>query len=324
MSAAPIPTVFQGLGPMGRTIVRAAHADPALHVVAAVDIDPKLTGRPLAGLDLDPAALTIAASLPPAPAGGPTGVLLQATGSYLEHVAPQIEEALALGWHVVSTCEELAYPFVRHPDLSRRLHTAALDAGRTLVGTGVNPGFLMDRLPVLLAAASHDIRSLRLERVQDPTPRRLPFREKVGMNIDRTAFDARAAQGGFGHVGLEESGRLVAAGLGWTIDRWDHDLQPVQPDPDGPVLGLVETLAGATADGRTVQLHFEAQSGATHPYDAVTIEGSPPLHLRFQGGVFGDDATAAAVLRAARIVPSARPGLLTVLDLPLRPSPHAP
>ena len=302
---------------MGRTILSAAHADPVLHVVGAVDINPDLAGRHLRDLDLAPGELKVTSSLPPAPSGNPAPVLLQATGSHLEGVATQIEEAISLGWHVVSTCEELSYPFHRHPDLSQRLHEAALSAGRTLVGTGVNPGFLMDRLPVLLTAASHSIRSVRVERVQDPTPRRLPFRQKVGMNIPRVDFDRRAAAGGFGHVGLEESGRLIAAGLGWTIEHWEHALQPVQPDATGPVLGLVETLSGTCPEGGSVHLHFEAQSGAADPYDA-------PIALRFQGGVFGDDATAASVLRAARVINSAPRGLVTVLDLPLRPSPLLP
>ena len=176
----------------------------------------------------------------------------------------------------------------------------------------------MDRLPVFLASASHSIRSVRVERVQDPTPRRLPFQRKVGVGLTRAEFDTKAASGAFGHVGLEESGRLIAAGLGWRIDAWSRDLHAVQPDPEGPVLGLLETLSGSTADGRTLSLHFEAQTGVLESYDAVTIEGTPPLRARFVGGVLGDAATAAAVLRAAQVVASARRGLVTVLDLPLR------
>ena len=185
----------------------------------------------------------------------------------------------------------------------------------------MNPGLLMDRLPVFLASASSDIRSIRVERVQDPTSRRLPFQRKVGVGLSRAEFDAKAAGGGFGHVGLEESGRLIAVGLGWRIDAWTRDLRPVQPDPAAPVQGLVETLTGATDDGRRVSLLFEAQSGVAEPYDAVTIEGAPPLSLRFAGGVQGDAATAAAVVRAAHVLASAGHGLLTVLDLPLRRRP---
>ena len=250
---------------------------------------------------------------------------MHATGSYLASVAPQLEEALEKGWHVVSTCEELSYPFQRHPALSARLDERARASDRTLVGTGVNPGLLMDRFPVFLASATHGIRGVRVERVQDPTPRRLPFRKKMGLGLARADFDAKVASGAFGHVGLEESGRLITDGLGWQIDAWSRDLQPVQPNPDGPVVGLVEPLSGAPEDGRTVDLHFEAQTAVDDPYDAVTIEGTPPLHSRFQGGgVLGDAATAASVLRGARVVGSAPRGLITALDLPLRPRPDPP
>ena len=336
MTRTPIPVVVQGLGPMGRVILAAAQADPALDVIGVVDIDPEMAGRTLGELGLEPGGLTVSVSLPPSPTGRPSGspadaqaVLLHATGSYLDSVAPQLLEALEQGWHVVTTCEELAYPYHRHPDLSETLDAAAHAAGRTIVGTGVNPGLLMDRLPIFLAAASHGIRSIRVERVQDPTPRRIPFQRKVGVGLSRAEFDAKAATGAFGHVGLEESGRLIAAGLGWRIDNWARELRAVQADPaqtgpDTPVLGLLETLSGSTDDGHTIDLHFEAQTGVAESYDAVTVDGTPPLHLRFHGGVLGDPATAAAALRGAHVVAAARRGLVTVLDLPLRPWPHLP
>jgi 4-hydroxy-tetrahydrodipicolinate reductase len=329
----PLPVIVQGLGPIGRKIAQAAQRDAGLDVVAASDIDRRLIGRDLAELDPDddqpqalPSGIIVRPSLGLAradaeEAGATAPVVLHATGSYLSSTAPQLEEALQLGLSVVSTCEELAYPFVRHPEISKRLDALAISAGCTLVGTGVNPGFLMDQLVVALSGASHDIRSVTVKRVQDPTPRREPFQHKVGLNITRAQYDARAESGEFGHVGLVESGRLIAAGLGWQIDDWTDTLEPVQPNPDGLVLGMLEILEGTSPDGHTVRLHWEAQGGVDESYDEIIVDGTPPLTLRFIGGVFGDDATSAAVLRAAKAIPSAAPGLLTVLDLPLRARP---
>ncbi len=320
----PIPVIVQGLGPIGLKILQAAQADPGFTVVGAVDIAEPIVGRAASDLvDDGPANLTVRSSLADArsAAGEDDVVVLQATGSYLQGVAPQLEDALQLGLHVVSTCEELSYPFVRHPDLSRKLDDLARSAQRTIVGTGINPGFVMDQLVIALTGASHDIRSVSVKRVQNPRPRRVPFQRKVGLDMPRAEYDALAQSGKFGHVGLEESGRLLAAGLGWRIDNWKDTLSAVQPDPDGPVLGTLQVLEGATSDGRSVRLHFEAQGGVQESYDEIVIEGTPPLRLRFIGGVFGDDATAAAVLRAARVIPSAARGLLTVLDLPLRARP---
>ena len=324
----PIPTLVQGLGPIGAKILLAAQAHPAFRLVGAVDVAGSIVGRDLAQVvsgatggitvrdtlaeALDAAALPDSAS----------PVLLHATGSYLDRVAPQLEQALRLRLHVVSTCEELAYPFARHPELSSRLHDTARSAERTLVGTGVNPGFVMDRLAVMLAQAAHSIRSVTVERVQNPKTRRVQFQRKVGMNLPRDEYDRLAESGAFGHVGLQESARLIAAALDWRIDDWRETLDPVPPDdPIGPVLGTRQTLSGATSDGRSVRFHFEAHAGVDADYDLIDVDGTPPLRLRIEGGVFGDDATAATILGAARVVPSAPRGLLTVLDLPLRPLP---
>lgn len=314
-----VPVIVQGLGPMGLRILEGALRDPALRVLGGVDVAPDLVGRPLA--DLVPGAppgLVHGCLAEAADAHPPGTVVLQAIGSRVAAVVPVLDEAAGLGLHVVSTCEELAWPYARHDGLVGCVHHAALASGVTLVATGVNPGFLMDRLVVALRSATHDVRRIRVERVQDPRPRRLPFREKVGVGLARAAWDDLAATGTFGHVGLEESARLVAAGFGWEIERFEGRLEPVQPDPDGPVLGTLQELWGETADGRRLELHFAAHSGVAASYDAIRLDGTPPISLRFDGGVFGDDATVAAVLAAARVIPRAPRGLVTVLDLPLR------
>ncbi len=318
-----VPVLCFGLGPIGRRIAAAVLREPRLALVGAVDVDPALVGRPLSDLVDGGPSLTIEATLAAALADPVPANLtvLHATGSYLDRVANELHELLDAGVHVVSTCEELAYPHVRDPRLARALDQKARTAERTLVATGINPGFLMDQLPITLTGASYDLRSLRVTRRQNPRRRRVPFQRKVGMDIPRTEWDRRNAAGGFGHVGLIESGRLLAAGLGWVVDDWRDTLEPVQPDPAGLVLGVRQMLTGHGEDGRTIELLFEAHSGVVEDVDEIIVDGTPPLHLRFVGGVFGDDGTAAAVLRAARVMPSAPRGLVTVLDLPLRARP---
>ena len=315
-----LPVIVQGLGPIGRLIVEAALGDPALEVVGAVEIDPDLAGRPLAEVVEGAPRVAIRESVAQARedprADG--GILLHCTGSHLDRVAPQIEEALRQELHVVSTCEELTFPHVRHAEIAADLDRLARSAGRTVVATGVNPGFLMDALPASLASISHGITSVSVRRVQDPSRRRVPFQQKVGMGLSPAEWEARRSAGGFGHVGLEESARLLAAALGWTLGDWRHEMVPCRIDGHELVAGTLEMLEGSTADGRSICLHFEANAGADEEFDEIVVDGRPPLTLRFEGGVFGDDATAAAVLRAARVVPNTRRGLVTVLDLPLR------
>lgn len=317
---APLPIIVQGLGPIGVRIAEAALGAPALDVVGAVEINPEMVGRPLSAfVDGGPDA-TISDSVAGARAdiGADDAILVHCTGSYLDRVAGQIEEALSEGLHVVSTCEELTYPYERHPELAAAIDAQARAAERTVVATGVNPGFLMDALPASLASISHGITSVSVRRVQDPSRRRVPFQQKVGMGLSVEEWEARRDAGGFGHVGLVESARLLADSLGWALADWQHDMVPCRADGRASVSGTLETLSGTTADGRSVSLHFEANAAVDEEYDEIVVDGTPPLTLRFDGGVFGDDATAAAVLRAARVIPNAPRGLVTVLDLPLR------
>ncbi len=318
--SAPLPVIIQGLGPIGLRIAEAALQDPLLELVGAVEIDPDMVGRPLSDFVERAPEIAIRRSVAAArvDARADGGILLHCTGSYLERVAPQIEEALRQELHVVSTCEELAFAQARHPQLAAGLDVLARRAERTVLGTGVNPGFLMDALPASLSSISHSIRSVSVKRVQDPSRRRIPFQEKVGMGISVAQWQSKRDAGGFGHVGLEESARLLAYALGWKLVDWRHEMVPCEVAGRELVAGTLETLEGATFDGRTVQLHFEANASVEAEYDEITVDGTPPLKLRFEGGVFGDDATAAAVLRAARVIPHTRRGLMTVLDLPLR------
>ena len=318
--ASPLPVIIQGLGPIGRTIAKAALAQPALELVGAVDIADDLVDRPLADIvEGAPDGLVIRRTVAQArlDAQAEVGILLHATSSYLSDAAPQFEEALRQGLHVVSTCEELAFAQFRHPDIAAGLDVLARRGDLTILGTGVNPGFLMDALPASLQSISHSIRSVSVKRVQDPSRRRIPFQQKVGMGLTRAEWEAKRDAGGFGHVGLEESARLLAYSLGWKLVDIQHDMQPAG-ETDGKLGGTLETLVGTTADDRAVSLHFEANANAGSEYDEIVVDGIPPLKLRFENGVFGDEATAAAVLRAARVIPHTRRGIATVLDLPLR------
>lgn len=324
--ASPLPVIIQGLGPIGRTIAGAALADPMVELIGAVDIADSMVDRELAEFVANaPPQLRVRRTVAQAQleAGAQGGILLHATSSYLRDASPQFEEALRQGLHVVSTCEELSFAQMRHPEIAAGLDVLARRNDLTVVGTGVNPGFLMDALPASLQSISHTIRSVSVTRVQDPSRRRMPFQQKVGMGLTRAEWEAKRDAGGFGHVGLEESARLLAYSLGWKLIEIEHEMQPAGETSEaseggGTVGGTLETLQGETADGRAVRLHFEANASVAEEYDEIEVEGTPPLKLRFAGGVFGDEATAAAVLRAARVIPHTRRGLATVLDLPLR------
>lgn len=328
----PLRIVQYGLGPIGlataRTVLDKAERGH-LELVGAVDIDPDKVGRDVADLLGRAAAtgVTVSADAERVLAATAPDVVLHTTTSFLDRVHGQLVECIEAGVHVVSSTEELSYPYDRHPELAGELDRAARAAGVALVGTGVNPGYAMDALALMATGVCVDVRSVIVERVVDAGARRGPLQRKVGAGLTPEAFEEKKRTGTFGHIGLRESLLLVAGGLGWTLDEIDETLEPVLAGREhetehvgvaaGQVAGIHHAIAG-TVGGRTVlSLDLKMHVGAEAPRDAVRVEGDPPIDLVVRGGIFGDTATVAALVNAVPLVAEARPGLHTVKDLPL-------
>lgn len=324
---AAIPLVHYGLGPIGIEVARLAAGRDYLTSVAAVDVDPRLVGRPLAELTGAPgqAGVTVGPALPP-PVPGVPPVVLHCTGSGLAQVLPQLLDCVAAGGHVVSTCEELSHPWRTQPELAARLAAAATEQQVTVLGTGVNPGYAMDFWPVALTATCHRVDHVAVHRVQDAGARRLPLQRKVGAGMSRAEFGAAAAAGTVRHVGLPESAWAVGAALGWSLREVTETLEPViaqqaldsalGPIPAGHVAGVRQVARGVDGSGERVLLTLEMAVGLDHPRDEVQIRGLPDLRAEIPGGIPGDLATAAMVVNSVPLVVAARPGLITVADLP--------
>jgi 4-hydroxy-tetrahydrodipicolinate reductase len=197
----------------------------------------------------------------------------------------------------------------------------------SILGTGVNPGFLMDTWPLFMSTLCAGVRAVRVTRIQDASTRRIPFQRKIGAGLSPEEFAAAVAGGGFGHVGLEESAALLAAGLGWELDGISVSLEPVLLDhevrsayatvPVGTVAGLKQVAIGSR-DGRpALELEFQAYVGAPRSYDSVSLTGTPNLEVTIPGGTPGDTATAAIVVNSAAAVAAAAPGLYAMKDLPV-------
>jgi 4-hydroxy-tetrahydrodipicolinate reductase len=246
----------------------------------------------------------------------------------LERAAPQLRQAIESGADVISTCEELAYPYHRHPELSEELDRLARQHEVTLLGTGINPGFVMDKLAITLMAACRRVERVRVRRVVDAALRREPLQRKVGAGLQRAEFDARVAEDKIRHVGLPESAAMIAHVMGLKPTEITETINPVMANREvtteflmvkpGDVAG-VEQVATVMADGEEkVTLELQMYVGAEAPVDEVHIEGEPEIHMAIAGGVHGDLATAAVVVNAIPAVLEAQPGLITMLDLPIR------
>jgi 4-hydroxy-tetrahydrodipicolinate reductase len=317
-----------GLGDLGRRVVRDLGERGHGLVVAAVDVSPELVGRPLT--DLVPDTTSPAVVLPSlAEVEGWSSIhaAIVTTTSQLPDCAPLLRALVERGLPVVSTCEELVWPWLRHPELAEELDDVARRSGGRLLGAGVNPGFLMDALPAFLSGACADVRCVRVERLIDAGRRRASFQRKVGAGMAEEELRAGLAAGRLGHVGLGESLHLLATHAGLAIDRWEEHAHPVLaerdldcafgPIPRGRVAGIRQTATGYRANALLVELTFHAAVGVEDARDRIVIDGEPPLDVRIAGGVHGDIATSALVIHALDALREAPPGLHTMASVPL-------
>lgn len=326
---AKIRVLHFGLGPIGAAIARQIAGRPGFVIVGAVDIDPEKIGHDLGdviGLSSrlkvrvqGDAAKTLKATRP--------DVVVHCTGSTLKGVLPQIATILKARTPIVSTTEELSYPWRTARRLARQVDELARKAKVAVLSTGVNPGFAMDAFPLMVTAACERVDRVHIERIQDARIRRLPFQQKIGAGLSLEEFEGRVKLRTVRHVGFTESIAMIADGLGWTVDRITDEIRPMVAKKPvssshikvkaGQVAGIIQDGVGYRGEDPVVTLHLEAYLGAPESYDAVTIEGVPPLSVRFEGGIHGDIATASMVVNAIPRVIAAAPGLRTMRDLPL-------
>jgi 4-hydroxy-tetrahydrodipicolinate reductase len=322
MNVQPITVAQYGIGPIGAEIARVLLMKPWVKVVAAVDVDPNKIGKDLGdviglgrqvGIKVTP-TLDVKAD-----------VVCHSTGSRLRDVAGQLKDLLGRGSHVVSTCEELSFPL--DEEIREELQQLARARNVTLIGTGVNPGFVMDKLPLTATAVCQQIESVQIIRIQNASTRREPLQRKVGAGMTPQEFRAAVDAGKIKHMGLRESLMMVGNGLGVEFDSVsDEKIEPIVAEREvvtqylkvapGQVAGVHQTIYGK---GRiNVSLELRMYVGAEDiAADKVIIKGVPDIELTVKGGIHGDRATAAMVVNCIPRVMNARHGVLTMDDIPI-------
>lgn len=318
-----------GLGPIGIEVGKALLGRPNVEIIGAADPAPDKAGKALGevlgsgapGPRVDASAAELYRRS--AAARGTSDVVILCTGSRLDSVTPQIEEAIDAGMHIVSTCEELSFPELKNSALGRRIDAKAKSRGVAVLGTGVNPGLVMDRLALAAAGACVRVERVKVTRIVDAAKRRGPLRAKVGAGLSREEFASGVAAKKLGHVGLSESAAIIALGLGLPIHEITESIEPViaqkETDgiPAGRVLGLHQIALVQAGDEPRVVLDLTMAVGVSDPSDTIEITGDPPVNLRVSGGFHGDRATVGCVINAIPFVVDAPAGLHTVVTLPL-------
>ena len=324
-----IRAVQFGCGPIGCAVAKLALHRQDIELVGAVDIDKNKVGRDLGDLlgRNRKLGITVTDDVEALLTDVAVDVVFHQTSSSLRAVAPQLIKLLGFGVNIVSTTEELAYPYLRQLDLAREREEAAKANGVTVIGTGINPGFLMDTWPLVMTAICQKVERVRVVRVQDARSRRLPFQKKIGAGCTTEEFKKLVDAGTLRHVGLIESMGMIAAGLNWQLDGFMESIEPVIASTqvssqyitvkEGQVSGVRQVGRGFRNNEEVITLEFEASLGASTSFDAVYLTGKPDMEVVIKGGIHGDIATAAIVVNAAYRVIEAPPGLITMKDLPI-------
>ena len=317
-----------GLGPIGLAAARLLLQKSSLQLVGAIDVDPAKAGKDLAELlEIEkPTSIVVEADAEAALRRLAPDVVLHCTSSFLPAVRDQLLLAAKCGADVVSSTEELLLPEFQHAALALEIDAAAQAAGVSILGTGVNPGYAMDFLAVVASAATFDVKAVTCTRIVDAATRRLPLQRKVGAGLTKSEFNKEMGTGKFGHIGMRESVALVARGLDLQVDRIEQTVEPVFAAEDhktpfltvkeGQVAGIRNHGYGFVGKHAIVHLDLAMYVGAPDPRDEVVLDSVPPIHLKFIGGIAGDQATAALLVNNVHGVAASKPGLRSVLDTP--------
>jgi 4-hydroxy-tetrahydrodipicolinate reductase len=329
----PIRVLQWGLGAMGGGMARLMLEKPGLEIVAAVDGRPDLAGRDLGDVLGVSGPLGVAVADAPETVLDPerVDVVTLATTSWAQQQMPDLRRVIGAGINCVSIAEEMADPEAQSPALAAEIDALAKANGVTVLGTGVNPGFVLDLLIVTLTGGSHSVERIEASRVNDLSPYGPTVMTTQGVGVTPEAFEAGVADGSIvGHVGFPESIHLISEALGLGVDRVEQRREPivsrvrretphVTVEP-GMVAGCAHTGLGYRGDTEVVRLVHPQQ---IHPHlsdqdtgDYIHVYGVPEVHMAIKPEVAGGQSTMGIAVNMIPHVVAASPGLKRMIDLP--------
>ncbi|MEA1963806.1 MAG: dihydrodipicolinate reductase [Candidatus Aerophobetes bacterium] len=325
-----IKVVHVGLGPIGAQIARyIVNEREGISYVGAVDINPEIVGRDLGEVIGIGKSLNIKVSndLKALFEEARPDIAIYTTVSSVREVFSQMRPAIESGVDVISTAEKLAFPNFTERELTKEYDELAKNNDVSILGSGINPGFLMDLWPKILSTGCVEVNRVEVKRCMNASPRRKPFQKKIGVSMKPTEFKEAIESGAItGHVGLEESISLIANGLGWNLGEIrvgaikaviaeKEVSSKFYTAKEGEVKGIRQEAYGVVGGNAKIQLSFTAFLGAKLSYDEVKIEGTPEINVKVSPCWHGDYGTAAMVVNLIPTVLNAPPGVLTINDI---------
>jgi len=329
----PVRVAQFGLGPIGISCLNVLAKKSWVEVVGGIDIRPEILSQDLGQLTGDNSLNGIATydSFEALCAEKEVNVILHTAGSSAAISLKQMEPMIDKGIVVISSCEELLFPAHRAPEETAVAHGKCQKSGARVLGTGVNPGFVLDVLPTCLSGICAEVYGVYGERVVDASTRRQPLQKKVGSGMSPEEFESLGREGKAGHAGFQETLLLVAHALGWDVGPIKDELFAIKAEEHiktdhfeieaGQTAGLHQIVSASTPEGKIIYLDLKMYQAAKDPHDLVRLDANPPVEALVKGGIAGDLATVAAMVNAIPRMLKTTPGvkLMTELSLPCCP-----
>lgn len=322
-----IKIVLVGLGPIGIETCKLVLQKKSLNLLAVVDINPAKFGKDLAKFvgSKKRLSIPIVNDLSSALKKYHPEVAILTSASRLENVKDDLFVCIENKVSVITSCEELLYPYITHGELAAEIDKKAKEKFVHILGTGVNPGFIMDIVPLFFTSVCSNVNSVKAERVVDLTKRRRPLQAKMGLGKTKNEFNQLVKKKKLGHVGLLESAQLIADGLRINISSYKEKITPILAKTTlstryfkiekGHVCGMRHTVHGFYGRQKLVTLDLQMGVDFTQSYDKIIIDGSPKLNVKVENGVFGDTATVAMLVNCIPSLLHADSGLLTMRNI---------
>ncbi len=329
-----IQIAIWGFGAMGAGMAKMLSKKTGADIAAVCDLHPERVGKSIGEiLNIERwTDVIIENDIEKALEGKSIDLCLLATDSFTKGAFKKLKTIMEKGINVITTAEEMAYPKAQEPHLAQEIDAIAKANGVTVLGTGINPGMIMDLLVVCLTGCMEEVTHVEAKRINSLSPFGVTVMDEQGVGITETEYYRRVAEGKLaGHVGFNESINMIADAIGWKVERFEQQMSPILTTVDrkstygfaaaGNLAGINMTGQGfVDGEVKIDMVHpqqIEPEVEGTHTGDYITLKGSPEVNMSITPEVDGGIGTIAMCVNMIPHVINSRPGLRTMIDLPV-------
>ena len=296
-----------GFGPLGENLAKQLGTDSRFELISIVDNDPSKLGKEIG-------TIKITNNLQEVIDNYKLDLVFITTSSLLERIKADLIKISSKEINIISSCEELIYPWISHPELSQELDKIAKTNNARILGTGINPGFLMDYLPITLASPFLKVQEINYIRNINTKFRRSSFVAKVGVGLSIEEFKTKKQEGRIGHVGFKQSVDMLTSHFKWTSQDYTEKIEPVIVNDT--VEGIDQTCVCICADKKKIKLNFTATKN-TQDNDLISLKlkSGESVDIEIKQGINGESGTVAMLMNSAEKLLKSQPGLKTMIDI---------